>query len=158
MAAIPSTSQRLRTRILSLVCNSHLRHYISTEFNHLIARLSRDWKAPIYAFFHPIPDIGYVKGRRCHSFRCMNKRCTASVRRFLDKKDASSTSNMRKHVKSCWGINAVSVTDQASDVTGAREVIKQAGLTDGSITAAFSVKGKDKLTYSTRQLTKTETR
>ena len=66
-----------------------------------------DWNSPIYAFFHPIPTIGYKDGRRYHEFHCFASTCSKSVHQFLDKKDAGSTSNLHKHAKICWGLDTV---------------------------------------------------
>ena len=66
------------------------------------ARLSKDWNAPVYAFYQPVPEIGYEDGRRYHSFRCAARSCKQRIRRYLDKKDGKSTRNLRKHAKSCW--------------------------------------------------------
>ena len=67
------------------------------------ACLSKDWMAPVYAFFEPTPEIGYVDKHRSHLFKCSAKGCNKRIGRFLDKADARSTSNLCKHVKSCWG-------------------------------------------------------
>jgi len=49
-----------------------------------------------------------------HVFECAAGKCKArngrDVRRFLDKGDAKSTSNMRKHAKGCWGEEAVAAS------------------------------------------------
>ncbi|KAG2740022.1 hypothetical protein P692DRAFT_20638331, partial [Suillus brevipes Sb2] len=79
-----------------------------------LKRLMKDWGSPIYAFFEPTPRIEYHDSRRCHVFKCAARGCNHSVRRYLDKKDAKSTGNMRKHVKSCWGEEAL----QAAMATG----------------------------------------
>ncbi|KAG1722965.1 uncharacterized protein EDB91DRAFT_1063679, partial [Suillus paluster] len=50
-------------------------------------RLSKDWTAPIYAFFRSTPTIEYINGRRCHLFQCAATNCkhkTRGVRRYLD--------------------------------------------------------------------------
>ncbi|KAG1871906.1 hypothetical protein C8R48DRAFT_574158, partial [Suillus tomentosus] len=121
-------------------------------------RLTKDWIAPIYSFFNPVPVIGHVNGRRFHAFSCCAKGCNQSIRRFLDKADAKSTSNMRKHAKKCWGRETVEIVDKAKNATVARESIIEPLHTTGSITAAFERKGKGKVTYSHRQHTKTESR
>lgn len=49
--------------------------------------------------------IGQKQNRRYHEFKCAAKSCkgrSREVRRFLDKKHAKSTSNLRKHAKKCW--------------------------------------------------------
>jgi hypothetical protein len=122
----------------------------------LIERLMEDWTSPIYAFFHPVPIIGNHAGRSYHEFRCFAKSCNKTVRRYLDKKDAASTSNMHKHAKVCWGIETVKAAMETPNVKDAREVLSNHK--DGSIAAAFQVKGKGKVTYSHRQHTPKETR
>jgi hypothetical protein len=81
------------------------------------------------------------------------------VRRFLDTGDAKSTSSLRRHVKMCWGDEAVSAADNTKDLDGARTVLAKSGLKrNGSITDAFERIGKEKVSYSHRQHTYTETR
>ena len=115
-----------------------------------------DWNSPIYAFFHPIPAIGYQEGRRYHEFHCFASACRKSVRRYLDKKDAGSTSNLHKHAKICWGSDTVKVAMGTKNASEARQILAQSK--DGSIAAAFQIKGKGKVTYSHRQHTRTETK
>ena len=80
------------------------------------------------------------------------------MRRYLDKSDAKSTSNLRKHAKSCWGAETVEAADRTKDVSEARDsVVKPLGK-DGSITAIFERVGKGKVTYSHRQHTKAQTK
>ena len=57
------------------------------------------WTSYIYAFFDPVPEIEYVDNRRTHVFQCSACGCKQPrLRRFLDTKDRSSTSNMAGHV------------------------------------------------------------
>jgi hypothetical protein len=104
-----------------------------------------------------MPDIEYNSGQRCHVFRCTAKGCTQRIRRFLDKGDAGSTSNLRKHALACWGEPAVKAVMDLANLKDARESVKGIKET-GSITAAFERKGKGKVSYSHRQHTKTETK
>jgi hypothetical protein len=131
---------------------------MSVTDQYVSGKLAKEWTSPIYAFFQPMPDIGYEDGRRYHSFKCTGKSCTKTIRRYLDKKDAKSTGNLRKHAKSCWGEAAVQAVDQAKNATEARDKIVTGILRDGSITAAFERHQKGKVTYSHRQHTKTEAR
>ena len=133
-----------------------------------VDRLAKDWNAPIYAFFHPIPSIDYIgnPARRVHVFECNAKTCNGKgtcrrhVRRYLDTSDGKSTSNLRRHAKVCWGDDAVVAADAAKTHAAAREVVeKSLGMPDKSITAMFErVKGNAQVTYSHRQHTKTEVR
>ncbi|KAH9034911.1 hypothetical protein EDB85DRAFT_2144118 [Lactarius pseudohatsudake] len=78
-------------------------------------RLAKDWSAPTYAFFHPVPSIDYAgnPARRVHVFECNAKQCKGQgsnrrlVRRYLDTADGKSTSNLRRHAKLCWGEEAI---------------------------------------------------
>ncbi|KAG0704063.1 hypothetical protein DFH29DRAFT_802380, partial [Suillus ampliporus] len=121
-------------------------------------RLMKDWVSPVYAFFNPKPRIVVISGRHAHEFKCCAKGCKATTRRFLDKKDARSTGNMRKHVKVCWGEDVLAATDDAKDANEARTKIVGGILRNGSITVSFERKGKGKVTYSHRQHTRAETR
>jgi hypothetical protein len=132
--------------------------YISEIYTLNTERLAKKWTSPIYAFFEPTPAIEYVDGRRSHLFKCMGRSCKSTVRRFLDKKDSTSTSNMRKHVEACWGQGALKAGMAAGTAKDARQSVVNELRGSGSITAAFERKGKGKVTFSHRQHTKTETK
>jgi len=80
------------------------------------------------------------------------------VQQFLDMKDSTSTSNLRKHVESCWGKDALEVGMAAGTAKDACESVVKEIKGSGSITAAFERKGKGKVTFSHHQHTKTETK
>jgi hypothetical protein len=131
-------------------------------------RLLKEWNAPVYAFFNPVPSIDYVGNppRRVHIFECNAKACIGKgmnrrhVRRFLDTADGKSTSNLRRHAKICWGEEAVAGADTVKSHGATRQIVeKSLRMRDGSIAVMFkSLKGKGKVTYSHRQHTKTEAR
>ena len=83
--------------------------------------------------------------------------CKQHIHCFLDKGDAGSTGNLRKHAVSCWGETAVTAVASLPNIKEARKSVIDFKNT-GSITAAFEKKGRGKLTYSHRQHTKTETK
>jgi len=87
----------------------------------------------------------------------MNRR---HVQRYLDTADGKSTCNLRRHVKVCWGEEAVAGADAAKSHGAAREIVaKSLRMPDGSITAMFErVNGKGTVMYSHRQHTSTEAR
>lgn len=119
----------------------------------------KDWRAPVYGFFGPKPHVADVNGRRAHDFVCGARGCGTTIRRYLDKKDAKSTGNLRKHAKSCWGIELVSTADEAlKDATKVRDALAKGTLKDGSIKLAFERTGKERVTYSHRAHTREETR
>ena len=127
-----------------------------------IERLSKEWTAPIYAFFHATPVVLYINEHRLHAFQCIAKHCRAKngrdVRRYLDTSDRRSTSNLRKHAKVCWGDDQVDAADQTKDVAVARRAIDVSKLKDGSLTASFKRVGQGKVTYTHRQRNPTEAR
>lgn len=129
-----------------------------TLIEYQTARLMKDWNSPVYAFFNPTPQITELDGRRAHNFKCQARNCKTKVRRYLDKGDARSTGNMRKHVRSCWGDEVLKAADEAKDANEVRENIVGSFLRNGSITASFKCKGKGKVTYSHSQHTRAETR
>ena len=98
----------------------------------------KEWVSPVYAFFEPTPHVIERDGHRAHEFKCAARGCKATVRRYLDKKDARSTGNTRKHVKvyeedevagnepgGCkatvrWGDTIMSAADDAKDANEVR--------------------------------------
>jgi hypothetical protein len=131
-------------------------------------RLAQTWNSPIYAFFAPLPKITAVNGRPCHEFICSAPICKGSgserriVRRFLDKADKGSTSNLRKHARHCWGDDIIKKADELKDeltIDNMRESLAEAKKgQDGSIVAFFDRKGKGKVKYMLRQHTYQEAR
>jgi len=71
----------------------------------------KEWTSPVYAFFDPTPCIIEINGHRAHVFTCGAQGCKTTIRQYLDKKDARSMGNMRKHVKPCWGESVMSATN-----------------------------------------------
>ncbi|KAF4618847.1 hypothetical protein D9613_009691 [Agrocybe pediades] len=129
-----------------------------------LERLSQEWTSNIYGFFSPTVKIAEINGRRAHEFECSAEHCKGHgvnariVRRFLDKGDAKSTSNLKRHAIRCWGETLVEQAMKAANVESIREGLKDAKLVDGSITAVFKRNGKGKITYSHRQHTASQTR
>ena len=77
----------------------------------------------------------------------------------MDKGDAKSTSNMRKHAKRCWGSNVVASADGAKNADEIRGTSGKGILhSQSSITKAFERQGKGKVKYSHRQHTSMEAR
>jgi hypothetical protein len=130
-----------------------------------IERLLKHWNTPVYAFFKPTPAIDHSDGRRAHIFECSAKVCRGKgksprhVRRYLNTSDSTSTSNLRRHAKICWGEDAVAAAGGVKNVYAARAVLAKPSLRNGSIAAAFERVGKANLIlpFPTRPHTKTET-
>ncbi|KAK0414404.1 hypothetical protein EV421DRAFT_1918159 [Armillaria borealis] len=62
-----------------------------------LEKLIKLWKAPIYAFFAPVPDIAYDNDNRVyHVFQCLN--CPHKISRYPDMADVGSTDALRCHI------------------------------------------------------------
>lgn len=138
-------------------------HFL-TRVHKRTERLMTHWTTPIYAFFKAIPIISLDDGCRIHTFECNAKDCRARgnngrrVRRNLTTADATSTSNLRRHAKICWGVETVTAACNCTSVHTARTVLAKLGPKDRSITAAFERVAKEKITFSNRQHTRAELR
>lgn len=122
-------------------------------------RMQPNWKAPVYAFFKPDVTIEYVRNRCAVVFQCAAPGCEERVLRFTDKKDATSTSNLRTHVRQCkrWGEDILMEVSNIKGLDEARSMAESFTRT-GTITKIFKRLGKGKLTFSTRQHRPYETR
>ncbi|TFK61241.1 hypothetical protein BDN72DRAFT_732656, partial [Pluteus cervinus] len=111
----------------------------------------------IYACFVLPAAVEYTNGRPYLGFHCFAKGCKVIVRRYLDKKDKGSTSNLHEHAKSCWGEDVAKRVKDARDVGVARDKIIAPYKLNGKITSSFERK-TEKETYSHTQFTRTETK
>ena len=112
--------------------------------------------SPIYAFFEA-PRLVNQKGCPAHKFKCSRQGCAATVRHYLDKKDAGATGNLHKHAKVCWGGAAMDAADNAASADEACKAIIPNILKDGSIAVAYKLK-KGTTTYSHCQHTHEQTK
>lgn len=119
-------------------------------------RMKKKWDSPVYALYEEA-SVVYRDGRRGHAFKCRGRGCKATVFRYLDTKDHSSSSNLWRHARLCWGKETVDEICAAVDLDEARTKIVAPLLRDGSITQAFQRK-KPGVTYSHRPHTKIEVR
>lgn len=123
-------------------------------------RLQAKWTAVVYAFYKPEVEIVEKNRRRAHKFHCAGMICQSTVTRYLDGKDSTSTSNLRKHARVCrsWGPEALDIAEEAGfNATETRKRLNDV-MRSGSIEKAFERKGKGRITFSTRQHTREETR
>ncbi|KAF9537611.1 hypothetical protein CPC08DRAFT_609670, partial [Agrocybe pediades] len=121
-------------------------------------RLKSDWTSTTCAFFDPTPSIEYINGCRVYVFMCNTGANPRHVNRYLGTKDASSTSNLRKHAKICYGEDAVKAADACGSLQAARNIV-QSGLKNQPLTAMLErAGGKGKVTYSHTQHTTAERR
>lgn len=112
----------------------------------------------MYAFF-TAPTVAYPApgDRLAHAFRCVATGCKKVIHRFVDTRDVSSTSNLQRHVRSCWGEDVLDAAMEAKDLDEVREKIVASIKKNGKITTVFERKGKGE-TYSHQPFTKIETR
>ncbi|KAJ7215804.1 hypothetical protein GGX14DRAFT_359148 [Mycena pura] len=95
---------------------------------------------------------------RCHVFTCAKAGCRKTVTRYLDSKDATSTSNMIKHIRGkCFGDAAWEAAKDLS-AKGARANVVSPLMTTGKITAVFERQNgkKGAVTFSTIPHTRAE--
>ncbi len=121
--------------------------------------LSERWRSSVYAFFKAEVTIEVVDGRRALIFRCAAKHCRigAPVRRYLDKGDRSSSGNLLKHARSCWGAEAVEQAKVLGDAARVRTTLVASILQNGRITEYFAP-AKHSVTYSNRPLSRAQIR
>lgn len=126
----------------------------------LVETLMCGWDAPVYTFFEPRPMIEYKKGHRSHVFKCAKKDCKAKegVRRYLDTKDSTSTSNLIRHVERCWGTKALKMAMEIGSAEDARDQVFEKILRDVPLTVHFERKKGGQVSYMHRNFTKIETR
>jgi hypothetical protein len=96
-------------------------------------------------------------GKRGHVFSCSKAACRITVVHWLDKGDSRSTSNLRKHVRKCWGPEVLAAAE------GMRETETRTALAafvrSGSIQAAFASQTVTGIqSYLVRQHTRAELR
>lgn len=127
----------------------------------VLERLSKGWKAPVYALYRTDVDVVQKGDRIVHRFHCAGPGCDHIVNRYIDGNDATSTSSLRTHIGKCagWGPDILKAIDKVSTRAEALQAIQKVTRGEAtSITVAFERTGKGKVTYSTRPLTKSETR
>ncbi|KAJ7340624.1 hypothetical protein DFH08DRAFT_963494 [Mycena albidolilacea] len=113
--------------------------------------LKAKWTSPIYGFFRSDVTIDYTDGRKYHFFQCVARHCKSKengVKRYQDNTDRSSTSNLKKHARQCFGAAAVN-----SAIEG-----KTQPRPDGSIFEAFARTGQAQTTSTSRTLSDAEIR
>ncbi len=82
-----------------------------------LEQLQKEWVLPVYAFFELVPTVRVLNGCYIHKFKCSARGCKSKIWCYLDTKDACSTLNMQKHVKTCWGKEILDTADSAKDAS-----------------------------------------
>jgi hypothetical protein len=124
--------------------------------------MRKKWQSAVYAFFEPDIRIEYeAKGgarRKCHIFSCAGGHCSTRIKRYLNTKDAQSTSNMRKHVVKCWGREVLAAAEGEDNMKERRRIANDY-LRTGKITTFFKRRAEGRVvTYSVIQHTRPEIR
>jgi hypothetical protein len=111
--------------------------------------LQQKWKSAIYSFYHPTVWMGEETNRQKFLIlTCWKSHCTKTVKWYLDGRDKSSTSNLKKHSESCFGETVVKEA-LAGDLPDANTKGR-----DRDIASAFKQSGK--VSYSIHVHTKEE--
>ncbi|KAF8225867.1 hypothetical protein L208DRAFT_1015832, partial [Tricholoma matsutake] len=74
------------------------------------AKAKKTWCSWIYSFFIPDVIIQKEDGHISHFFACAVNKCKSKVhgvQHFQDKRDRSSTANLKQHATCCFGEEAV---------------------------------------------------
>ncbi|KAI1783386.1 hypothetical protein LXA43DRAFT_903694 [Ganoderma leucocontextum] len=152
-----ASPSRSLARGKSLVSETIAPRVLRVKRQRHVEKMRKSWDSIIYAFYEAVPEVKYIDNRRVHSFKCANRGCSRHINRYLDTKDATSTSNMRRHAQSCWGADIIKAAEAALNIDEVRENIVQSILTTGTITSHFERK-KGAVTYRNRPHTTAETR
>ena len=115
------------------------------------------WRSGLYGFYKPHSEVVYVNGRRRHAFTCLGRagKCQKKIVRYLDTKDATSTSNIGRHAASCFGEDVVEQAKQLASADDVRGLFVKK--TNQDITVLLRRKKGGTVTYSHTQMTSKET-
>ncbi|KAF8225497.1 hypothetical protein L208DRAFT_1071688, partial [Tricholoma matsutake] len=111
-------------------------------------KAKKTWHSGIYSFFQPDVIIQKEDGRISHFFACAAKKCKSkvhSVWRFQDKRDKSSTANLKQHATRCFGEEAVCAALKRENFTPSSNIF-----------TTFAHQGQCPVTYSHRTHTNPE--
>ena len=128
--------------------------YVITSHQALLSKTTKHWDSFVSHCTYtkkPWPGLVFEEAKATSG--------QAKVRDFRQSQARTaltSTGNMHRHTKKCWGMKILTLAMVTANVTEVWQSLAKPK--DGSIAKAFNVKGKDKATYSYRQHTKTETR
>ncbi|KAH9976498.1 hypothetical protein BJV74DRAFT_755985, partial [Russula compacta] len=124
-------------------------------------KLYKSYKSPIYVFY--LPPVFKVENRKHYQvFQCAAKQCVTLgghvIKRNMDTADAMSISNLKAHVKKCFGGEVVAATSGVRNLIAAQDVMKDKVMLKCSslIAVTFEKAGQQKVTYSTKPTTPIE--
>ncbi|KAL6307681.1 hypothetical protein BKA93DRAFT_702144, partial [Sparassis latifolia] len=119
--------------------------------------MQKDWTSTVYVFYKPEVTIQFdaTSGVHGHVFQCANCGCKTKITQWLDKGDRTSTGNLHKHIRKCWGEEALAAAETMKTAVDAHPAVEKFRRS-GDITASFERKGKGKVTYLSHQHTCTQ--
>ncbi|KAF8236338.1 hypothetical protein L208DRAFT_1528354, partial [Tricholoma matsutake] len=102
---------------------------------HSQAKAKKTWCSKIYSFFQPDVIIWKEDSHVSHFFACASK--VHSVQHSQDKRDKSSTANLKQHVICCFGEEAVNAALKGEKFTPSSNIF-----------TSFTCQGQCPVTYS----------
>jgi hypothetical protein len=128
--------------------------------------MKKKWTSVYYSFFKDDVKVKYTKDKdncKYHEFTCLHPSCGATIKRYLDEKDATSTRSLKYHVEEAckaWGPGISDVVSSAKDAKtiGDGRTIASGYIKTGRITHTFQRKDNTRITYSIRNHTFDEIR
>ncbi|KAJ3758902.1 hypothetical protein EV360DRAFT_29620, partial [Lentinula raphanica] len=78
----------------------------------------------VYSFFHAEPEVEFGKKNTADYLVFCCTQCGEKIRQGINTGDRGSTSNMREHVKKCWGEDALMAVKDCT-LEQAREAVKK---------------------------------
>ncbi|KAJ6468855.1 hypothetical protein C8R45DRAFT_837606 [Mycena sanguinolenta] len=107
-------------------------------------KLKKSSTSHIYAFYSGDVGIEYRDGKLHHIFTCAARSCKQTVARNQQSKDASSTKNLTRHAKKCWGEDNIKAAADVKDLAEARRLLKaNSGLKNQRLTDIFKQHASD---------------
>ncbi len=121
--------------------------------------LHTEWKSPIYGFYDEDIQLVIIDNRKAILFQCAARGCGKTLQRFHDTHDRSSSGNLHKHTRLCWGEEAVGQAKAIGDATRVRSCIVQGLQKNSDITEYFRLeKAAKKPLYLHQQMSRAQTR
>ncbi|KAJ3836237.1 hypothetical protein EV361DRAFT_804856 [Lentinula raphanica] len=81
-------------------------------------------KSTVYSFFHAEPEVEFGKKNTADYLVFCCTQCGEKIRQGINTGDRGSTSNMREHVKKCWGEDALTAVKDCT-LEQARDAVKK---------------------------------
>lgn len=90
------------------------------------------WRSPVYSFYEP-PSVEYKNNRKVHTFKCKRAGCDFECHRYLE--TDTSTGNLARHAKGCWGKSNYDTVAEIGAATERKQVLERLNST-GTLTVS----------------------